>query len=118
MLLKQVLAELYHCCKDIAHENVLLDAAENAASSVDATIVDRYSVSYQPHGLTVAVFLAESHIVLTTWPEYDLVLVDTLLCNPDMSHKMVIEHIRKRICPDGKIVLHSVNRLISSELAP
>ena len=40
-----------------------------------ATVVGESTVRYVPHGLTIAVFLAESHIVLTTWPEHRLLLI-------------------------------------------
>jgi S-adenosylmethionine decarboxylase len=70
-------------------------------------------VRYVPHGLTIAVFLGESHIVLTTWPEYRLLLVDILLCNPDMDPRTVVEQIREQICPEGKIIVHEVPRRIA-----
>jgi S-adenosylmethionine decarboxylase len=113
MIIPQVLAEFYHCSPEIQSEAALMQAAEAAASRVGATVVGRSSVTYQPHGLTVAVFLAESHIVLTTWPEYDLLLLDSLLCNPEMSGHDVADEIRQRLCPQGRHVLHTVDRFIA-----
>ena len=92
----------------------LAAVAREAVESVGATIVGEYEVRYVPHGLTVAVFLGESHIVLTTWPEYRLTLVDVLLCNPDMDHVSVTATLKHRICPDGEMVVHQVRRRIDA----
>ena len=66
-----------------------------------------------PHGLTIAVFLAESHIVLTTWPEHRLLLIDTLLCNPDMDADVAIDAIVQLLCPRGEVVRSRVPRRIA-----
>jgi S-adenosylmethionine decarboxylase len=115
MLLVQALADLYECDPVIEDAAVLVEAARAAAARVGATIVNESLVQYVPHGLTVAVFLAESHIVLTTWPEYRLVLVDVLLCTPEMSHEAVIDHIAGVLCPNGRTVVHHVARRIAPE---
>jgi S-adenosylmethionine decarboxylase len=88
-------------------------AAMAAASAVGATVVGESTVRYVPHGLTIAVFLAESHIVLTTWPEHRLLLIDTLLCNPDMDADVAIDAIVQRLCPKGEVVRSRVPRRIA-----
>jgi S-adenosylmethionine decarboxylase len=113
MLMTHILAELYSCSDVVNDAGALADAAKSAAQSVGATIVGEHEVRYVPHGLTIAVFLGESHIVLTTWPEYRLLLVDILLCNPDMDPRTVVEQIREQICPEGKIIVHEVPRRIA-----
>lgn len=113
MLMTQVLAELYDCLPAIEDPVVLAAAARTAAQSVGATIVGEYDVRYVPHGITVAVFLQESHIVLTTWPEHRLTLVDVLLCNPAMDPHLAVAEIKQRICPMGHIVTHEVSRKIA-----
>jgi S-adenosylmethionine decarboxylase len=113
MLMTHILAELYDCLPLIEDEVELASAARTAAQAVGATVVGQCETRYTPHGLTVAVFLAESHVVLTTWPEYRLVLVDVLLCNPDMDYRAVVVRIKARICPAGNMVIHEVMRKIA-----
>ena len=79
MLMTQVLADAYRCEAGIEDADALMAAAIAGAAAVGATVVGESTVRYVPHGLTIAVFLAESHIVLTTWPEHRLLLIDTLL---------------------------------------
>ena len=114
MLMTHILAELYECPAIIDDASALAEAAKTAAQSVGATIVGEYEVRYVPHGLTIAIFLGESHIVLTTWPEYRLLLVDILLCNPDMNPREVAEQIKAQICPDGNMVVHETPRRIAA----
>ena len=114
MIITQVLAELYGASPAIDEEAALIGAARAAAAAVGAAIVGEHAVRYVPHGLTVALFLAESHIVLTTWPEYRLVLVDLLLCNPEMDHRTAIAEIARHLCPDGQVVTHDVPRRIAA----
>ena len=115
MLMTHVLAELYEC-PDVIHDaKALAEAAKSAAQSVGATIVGEYEVRYVPHGLTIAIFLGESHIVLTTWPEFSLLLVDILLCNPQMEPRRVVEEIKRQICPAGKLVVHETPRRIAAQ---
>jgi S-adenosylmethionine decarboxylase len=113
MLITHVLAELYDCGGMIEDPVALATAAKAAARSAGATVVGEYEVRYVPHGLTVAVFLAESHIVLTTWPEYRLTLLDVLLCNATMDYELVVASIKDEICPDGQIVTHAVPRNVA-----
>jgi S-adenosylmethionine decarboxylase len=112
MLITQVLADLYGCGPVMDDPAALAAAARSAVQSVGATIVGEYEVRYAPHGLTVAVFLGESHIVLTTWPEYRLMLIDILLCNPDMDQRAVAAMLKERICPTGEMVVHEAQRRI------
>ena len=115
MLMTHILAELYDCPEVIHDATALAEAAKRAAQSVGATIVGEYEVRYVPHGLTIAIFLGESHIVLTTWPEFCLLLVDILLCNPEMDPRKVVEEIKAQICPEGKMVVHETPRRIAAQ---
>ncbi len=115
MMMTHALAELYGCLPAIEDAAKLAAAAKAAVEAVGATIVGEYEVRYVPHGLTVAVFLGESHIVLTTWPEYRLVLLDVMLCNPVMDYKAVVALVKEQICPGGRIVFHEVPRKVGAQ---
>src|ERR1700759_3499916 len=113
MLMTQVLADCYACEASIEHADALRAAETAAAAAVGATVIGEATVRYVPHGLTVAVFLAESHIVLTTWPEHRLLLIDTLLCNPEMDPDVAVDAIVRRLCPSGEVVRQRIPRRIA-----
>lgn len=63
----------------------LLGAMRAAATAVGATEVGQTDARYVPHGITAVLFLAESHILISTWPEHELALVDIQFCDPKMN---------------------------------
>ena len=113
MLMTQVLADAYRCEASIEDADALMAAAIAGAAAVGATVVGESTVRYVPHGLTIAVFLAESHIVLTTWPEHRLLLIDTLLCNAEMDADIAVDEIVRRLCPAGEVVRQRIPRRIA-----
>lgn len=113
MLITQVFAEFYGCGPGLEDEALLTGAAREAVLTAGATIVGACEARYVPHGLTVALFLAESHLVLTTWPEHRLLMVDVLLCNPSMDGHAVLSRLRREVCPNGSVHTHEVRRCIA-----
>lgn len=101
-----------NCGSLIGDETALRDAAIAAAEAAGATVIGEHAQRYVPHGITLVIFLAESHIMLTTWPEYRMVLVDILLCNPDMSEDAAVDEVARRLCPDGVVERSYVTRHI------
>ncbi len=65
--------------------------------------MERALARYVPHGVTAVVILAESHIILSTWPEHHLTLVDVLLCNERMDPQVAWAVLAEVLLPD-KIV--------------
>lgn len=114
MIMRQLVAELFDCNAGIEDIDALLETAKRAAERAGATTIGEAHAEYQPHGLTAIVFLAESHILLTTWPEINLLLVDVLLCNPDMSTATVLEEIKAQFCPEGTARTREVERVIGA----
>lgn len=79
---QHLLADLYGVTGTIltqvaAIENLL----RRSALAAGATIVHAHFHSFGPgKGVTGVVLLAESHISIHTWPEYDFVAVDIFMC--------------------------------------
>jgi len=46
---------------------------------------------FQPHGVTCVLILAESHITVSTWPEYQLAHIDVFTCRADSSPGIAIQ---------------------------
>jgi len=81
---QHLLIELYGCdpgvLDDLEHvQQALLRAAE----MVSATVIQVVSHKFQPHGVTVVVAIAESHISVHTWPEYGYAAVDVFTCSAE-----------------------------------
>ena len=87
------------CRGPLDDADALAAALDCAAEAVGAKIVERALARYVPHGVTAVVILAESHIIVSTWPEHRLALVDVLLCNDQMDPQVAWEALAGVLLP-------------------
>ena len=74
-------------------KKILLDSAKEAKLNV----VDIVFHEFEPIGISGVVVLAESHIAVHTWPEYNFVAADAFTCGTTMDPKVVLEIIAKKL---------------------
>jgi S-adenosylmethionine decarboxylase len=104
------LCDLYGCSSLIDDEVGLAALVQASVIAAQATPIGDRVTSYPGHGVTVIVFAAESHVLLTTWPEYRLALVDIFLCGGQSSPEAAAEYIVSRLAPDGSVVRRTIER--------
>ena len=88
-----LLVDALECSGPLNDAAAIQSAMRIAAESVGAEIVGQAEVRYVPHGVTAVLFLAESHILVSTWPEHKTALLDILLCNETMDPNAVAESL-------------------------
>lgn len=71
----------------------LLDAMRATVHRLGCTILGELPVVFQPHGTTCVVVLAESHLVVSTWPEHQFAHVDLFTCRADSDPEQAIAPI-------------------------
>jgi S-adenosylmethionine decarboxylase proenzyme len=76
-------------------EKILLAAAKASDSTALKTSVHKFS----PQGLTGFVLLAESHIAIHTWPEYNYIAVDIFTCGEKSMPEKAFEYLKKVFKP-------------------
>ncbi len=113
MIIRHLLAELYGCGAAINDLQALQDALGEGIGRSGAEIIHQAQAIYQEHGFTVIYFLAESHAMLTTWPEHDLVLLDVLMCNEAMDPDAVLDPVEKCLAPSGGVKKRYVPRSVT-----
>ncbi len=91
--------EFYGCRASLDDADLLEEALLAGAAAVGATVVNTARAIYQPHGVTVCLLLAESHIIIATWPEHGYANINLMLCNNDMDPKQVGAAIAERLQP-------------------
>lgn len=79
-----LVGDLYEC----ACEKRLLERADDPLKRIRAlcqvaglSVVGERAHEFEGGGYTLATLLAESHVTLHTWPEYDMVALDVYVCN-------------------------------------
>ncbi|MBM4391716.1 MAG: adenosylmethionine decarboxylase [Deltaproteobacteria bacterium] len=118
MQIRQLLVDAHRCAGPLDDADTLAGAVDDAARSVGATIVERARARYVPHGVTVVAILAESHVVLSTWPEHRLALVDILLCNGVMDPREAWEVLAAVLQPSEIVATEAARGLVPSTPKP
>jgi spermidine synthase len=86
----------FHGCDARALDDVegirawLLEAARRAG----ATVVGDHVHRFNPHGVSGAVILAESHLAIHTWPEHGFAALDLFTCGRVLNAEPALDFLR------------------------
>ena len=105
--------DAYGCQANLSDGPGLEKLARHAAESIGATVADSVSHLFQPHGLTLCLILKESHLVVSTWPEHQLAVVNIFLCNRDMEPRDCWK-IMEAVLKPSHCVFHEVEHKIGT----
>src|SRR3990167_3714614 len=56
-------------------------AAQKIIKSLALTVVKKTSHLFYPQGVTLAYILSESHLLIHTWPEFNTIHIDLVICS-------------------------------------
>ncbi len=125
-----LLVELRECnAKILSNLKEVQTALINAAKIADATIVEVAFHEFNPFGISGMVIIAESHLIIHTWPEYKYAAVDIFTCGntikPEKAVSYLIEKFQSRnpsvvelkrgISPTNEKLPHKINMDQDSE---
>lgn len=85
--------DLIDCATPEPEPHELLDAMRAAVTRLGATILGELPVLFQPHGITCVLVLAESHLVVSTWPEHQFAHIDLFTCRADTDPEHALQPI-------------------------
>ena len=93
---RHIQIEYYGCDENIIKDNELIEKLMNEAAIVaNATIVDSVFHHFNPHGVSGAVIIEESHLTIHTWPEYKYASVDVYTCGDSVNPWDAFDHLEK-----------------------
>ena len=106
---RHIILELFTDDRELLNdEKRIMAMLEKAAEEGNVTVVGRTSATFNPHGVTAVLLLAESHISIHTWPEYGYAAVDIFTCGGDADK--VLEAILRESKAKKHIILHDIPR--------
>jgi S-adenosylmethionine decarboxylase proenzyme len=83
---RHLLIELYDCdAKAISEVAYVQEVMVRAAKAAKATIVDVMFHTFNPHGVSGVVVIAESHLAIHTWPEHGHASIDVYTCGSTIN---------------------------------
>jgi len=92
-----VLVEFYDCNPALLNDPDHVRASmEQAAVESRATIVQSVFHRFSPHGVSGVVVIAESHLAIHTWPEYNYAAVDLFTCGTSVDPWIAFDVLRQR----------------------
>lgn len=107
---RHLLLEFYECDFSVINDtDQVRSALIEAAKRAHATIVTDIFHTFNPHGISGVVVIAESHLAIHTWPEYRCASVDMFSCSERMQPE-VVEGFLKDIFRAQKVVSMEIER--------
>jgi S-adenosylmethionine decarboxylase len=115
IIIPHLLVDAFECDGPLNDLEVIGAAMLAGADAVSAKVVGQAECRYVPHGVTAVLFLAESHILVSTWPENKTALIDVMLCNDDMDPVVVADVVLNALGA-GRSASTQVSRSVTTEV--
>jgi len=95
---RHVLLELRQCDREVLEDigeirGILLSAAERAKAKVVGESFHQFS----PQGVSGVVIIAESHLSIHTWPEWNYAAVDIFTCGDSVNVEEAVEFVTRNL---------------------
>ena len=95
---KHLLLELRGCDKEVLNDiDFLKEALLAAAGEARATVLGESFHKFNPHGVSGVVMIAESHLVIHTWPEYGYAAADIFTCGDSVQPEKAAETLVEKL---------------------
>lgn len=95
---KHVLAEFFDCDETILNDAEQIETyMKRAALECGATIISSTVHTFNPHGVSGVVVIAESHLAIHTWPEYQYAAVDVFTCGDLIDPMDAIDSLKETL---------------------
>ena len=96
--------------EDVSRMKKILVAAVKKANNTPLEIIIH---KFQPQGMTGIVLLAESHIAIHTWPEFNYIALDIYTCGDKGNPMKSLEYLKKEFKPK-KVKIKKIKRGFTS----
>ena len=105
--LRRRIVEARGCAGGLDDVEALVDAMREGAARAGADVRQVTREPFLPHGATCVLVLAESHLVVSTWPEHRFASVDACVCGPGIELGALVAPVLALLAP-----AETVERLI------
>jgi len=112
---RHLIAEFADCdSQKLADVDFIEDCMNEAVRKSGATIISSIFHRYNPQGVSGVVVIAESHLSIHTWPEYNYAAVDFFTCGQSVDPYKAYNYMKKML-DSKKSQLSELDRGIPSE---
>ncbi len=98
---KHSLCDLYNCKTNKLNDlEYIMEMMKECCREANLTVVDCKFHKFEPIGISGVVVLAESHVTIHTWPEYNFASIDAFTCgekmHPDEVCRLIGEKLKSK----------------------
>ena len=86
-------------------KRILIEAVKKANNTPLKVTIHKF----QPQGITGIVLLAESHIALHSWPEFNYIAIDIYTCGNKAAPEKALDYLQKQFQPK-KVEIKKIKR--------
>lgn len=115
---QHLLIELFECNENILNdEEKIKEILTCAAEECGSTVLNVSSHKFSPQGVSVVVMIAESHLSIHTWPEYNYAACDVFTCGVAIKPEKAVDYLVEKL-EAKKFIFHEIKRgtLVKSAL--
>ena len=113
---KHLLLELKDCDREVLNDLSFLKAMlPAAATEAGATVLGESFHQFNPHGVSGAVILAESHLFIHTWPECGYAAVDIFTCGNSVKPEKAAQKLIKELGAKSHSILEIHRGILDTE---
>lgn len=92
---RQILVEFYDCDSDKINDVGFIESAFlEATRASKATVISHNFHKFSPYGVSGVVVIAESHVSIHSWPEYNYAAVDIFTCGDTIDPWVIQEFLK------------------------
>ncbi|MDZ7715033.1 MAG: adenosylmethionine decarboxylase [Balneolaceae bacterium] len=93
---RQILVEFYDCNSEKINDVEFIESSFlEATRKSKATIISHNFHKFSPHGISGVVVIAESHVTIHSWPEYNYAAVDIFTCGDTIDPWIIQEYLKE-----------------------
>ncbi|MDD5311582.1 MAG: adenosylmethionine decarboxylase [Dehalococcoidia bacterium] len=95
---KHLLLELKDCNTELLNDlDYLKEVLVDVARQIGATVIKDSFYQFSPQGISGVVIIAESHISIHTWPEYNFAAVDVFTCGDVIEPRGAVKPLAEKL---------------------
>lgn len=114
---KQLLVDYYNCQASLNDVKLIKKWLTEAAVFCKATVIKTVIHNFNPCGISGVVVIAESHLAIHTWPEYNYAAVDIFTCGDVINPMDAFEYLKQKFMPKSFKVSDNFRGLVEAELS-
>jgi len=113
---RHLILELKNCDKE-ALDNLefLRKCLCETAEKIGATVLNNVFHQFCPQGVSGVVVIAESHLCIHTWPEYNYAAIDVFTCGNTINPTDAVEILAKKLGSDDYNFIELKRPVVTAE---